>query len=183
MTTTPPQQRKVTAVLGWFPTTPATEREILDMANSRQVALRTRLRHHYWLSDCKPLGAVTVTTMRRKMTMIDPQDTMPEEQVDELLSPHYGFDKATDTAGHFVGWTIPDLDEARHAAVGSIVATRERMSELGRASAAKRAGLRNGVPTASGARSMAGPQERARAPEMIDQTTGEIVTAEDDADF
>ncbi|MBE0547774.1 MAG: hypothetical protein IH627_09000 [Rubrivivax sp.] len=189
MTTTSHQptgsQRKVTAVLGWFPTTPATEREILDMANSRQVALRTRLRHHYWLNDCKPLGAVTVSTLRRKMAMIDPQDAMPEEQVAELLSPHYGFEEARDDAGAVVGWCIPDLDEAQRAAVGSIVATRERMAELGRASAAKRSAVRGVTPAPMGAGRMAGPQDRARAPEVIDRTTGEIMAAaaEDDGDF
>jgi hypothetical protein len=132
--TAPAPVRKVSAVLGWFPTTPATEREVIDMANSRQVALRTRLRHHYWLTECKPISETTVAIARRKLLLIDPQDTMTDDQVAELLSPHYGFER---TAG---GWVIPDLDEARGVAVGSIEGIKERAAAAGRASAAKRAG-------------------------------------------
>jgi hypothetical protein len=171
-----PATRKVTAVLGWFPTTPATEREILDMANSRQVALRTRLRHHYWLTECRPISDQTITNMRRKMAMIDPQDAMPDDQVAELLSPHYGFAEAADASGAFVGWTITDLDEALQAATASITATRERMSQLGKASAARRTGAAVG-------RSMAGPQAQARVQEFVDQQTGEVVAAVEDEDF
>jgi hypothetical protein len=160
-----PAQRKATAVLGWFPTTPATEREILDMANARQIALRTRLRHHYWLTDCAPLTPATVERLRRKMTMIDPQDAMPDDQVDELLSPDLGFEAV---AG---GWRVPDLDEARSAALGSIQSTRDRMAALGKASAAKRLQVRaDSAPNERlTAGSMAGPQLVARAPEVIDE--------------
>lgn len=103
------------------------------MANSRQIALRTRLRHHYWLTDCKPITETTVALQRRKMALIDAQDTMTEEQVEELLSEHYGFARCGE------GWRIPDLDEARGVAVQSITATREAASRAGKASAAKRA--------------------------------------------
>lgn len=126
--------RKPSAVLGWFPTTAATEQSILDMASARQVALRTRLRHHYWLTDCQPLSAMTVTLQRRKLTMIDPQDTLSDEQAAELLSTHYGF--------HSLGndtWSIPDLDESRGVALGSLQETSERAATAGRASAAARA--------------------------------------------
>lgn len=178
MTTTPHQpQRKATAVLGWFPTTPTTEREILDMANSRQVTLRTRLRHLYWLTECKPISPLVVASVRRKMVMIDPQDAMPEEQVDELLSPHFGFEKVTDAAGAFVGWRLPDLDAALQDAVGAIEAKRARMSALSIAGVAKRAALRKGASP------MAGPYERAHAPEPIDQSTGELMTTADDGNF
>lgn len=130
----PKTPAKTTAVLGWFATTPATEREVIDMANARQVALRDRLRHHYWLTDCRPITDVTLDVLRRKMVLIDPQDELPDAQVEELLSLHFGFDK-TDT-----GWCIPDLDEARQTAVGSIEEGRLRASAAGKASAAKRAG-------------------------------------------
>lgn len=150
--------RKATAVLGWFPTTPATEREIIDMANSRQIALRTRLRHSYWLTDCQPLTAVTVDLQRKKMAMIDPQDCMTDEQVAELLSPHFGFAVVASGVGEKpVAWTIPDLDEARAEAVGSIEAMRGRAAAAGRASAAIRAARAAG----------AGPQAEAVAPELV----------------
>lgn len=124
--------RKVSAVIGWFPTTPATEREIIDMANSRQVALRTRLRHLYWLTECKAIGQTTVDLARRKMALIDPQDTLTDAQVAELLTTHYGFEPSAD------GWVIPDLDEAREDVVGSVREARGRAQAAGRASAAKR---------------------------------------------
>ena len=154
MTTAP--SRKATAILGWFPTTPATEREVLDMATARQIALRLRLRHHYWLTDCRPITEVTVSTLRRKMVLIDPQDAMDDAQVEELLSDHYGFALANAQNGARA-WRIPELDEARAGAVASIEGTRERAAAAGRASAAKRA--------AQGGQ--AGPQERAVAPEPV----------------
>jgi hypothetical protein len=137
--------RKPTAVLGWFPTTAATEQSILDMASARQVALRTRLRHHYWLTDCQPLSAQTVALQRRKLTMIDPQDTMSDEQVAELLSTHYGF--------HSLGndtWSIPDLEGSRDIAVGSLMETSARAAAAGRASAASRAAKKGPIETLSG---------------------------------
>lgn len=150
--------RKATAVLGWFPTTPATEREIIDMANSRQIALRTRLRHHYWLTDCKPLTEVAISNARRKMTLIDPQDVMTDDQVAELLTEHYGFVPLSGSKT----WAIPDLDEARAAALASIEGIRARASAAGKASAAKR-----------GFGPAAGPQLQTVAPE----------TVPDDSDF
>jgi len=136
MTTT---KKPLSAVLGWFPTTPTTEREVLDMATSRQIALRTRLRHTYWLTDCKPLGPVTVAAVRRKMVLIDGRDAMTEPEVDELLSDHYGFAKIVDPDGVFEGWSVPELADARDTATASITATRERMSAIARVGAQKRA--------------------------------------------
>jgi hypothetical protein len=148
--------RKATAILGWFPTTPATEREVLDMATARQIALRTRLRHHYWLTDCQPITELTVTKLRRKMILIDSQDGMDDGQVDELLSEHYGF-AALALPGAARAWRIPELDEARANAVGSIEGTRARAAAAGRASAAKRAG----------ASTQAGPQAQTVTSEPI----------------
>lgn len=158
MTTT--HSRKATAVLGWFPTTPATEREVIDMANSRQIALRTRLRHTYWLTDCQPISGVTVNNMRRKMVLIDPKDAMEDPEVAELLSDHYGFATVSLAAG-VSGWRIPDLDEARAAAVGSIEAKREAASAAGKRSAEVRAARAAQVPP------QAGPQSKATAPEPV----------------
>lgn len=159
------RSRKATAVLGWFPTTPATEREVLDMATARQIALRTRLRHHYWLTDCHPITEVTVSKLRKKMVLIDPQDAMDDDQVTELLSDHYGFTRVSLAEGA-TGWRIPDLDEARGIAVDAIEAQRAQASAAGKLSAQKRA-------ESKGA---AGPQAKASAPEPV-------TAHEDDADF
>jgi hypothetical protein len=174
--TTSSATKPVSAVLGWFATTPATENAIIDMANSRQIALRTRLRHHYWLTDCKPIGPVTLATIRRKMALIDQRDEMTDPEVTELLSSHYGFEKAPVETDSGPAWIIPDLLEARGVATSSITEMRERMSGLGKASAAKR-----GTGKAA---SGAGPQGPTRAPERIDQSTAEVAaSATDDADF
>ncbi len=130
--------RKTTAILGWFPTTPATEREVLDMATARQIALRTRLRFHYWLTDCQPLSELTVEKLRRKMALIDPHDVMEAQHVEEVLSEHYGFTASVGPDGTRT-WRIQELDEGRGAAVASIETTRARASVAGRASAARRA--------------------------------------------
>lgn len=129
-----PALRKASAVIGWYPTTPATEQSIISMANARQVALRDRLRHHYWLTECKPLTAQAVELERRRMAMIDPQDTLTDEQTAELLSVHYGF--ARDALG---GWSIPDLEAHYGTAVGAILGKREQASRAGTRSAAVRA--------------------------------------------
>jgi hypothetical protein len=154
MTTT----KSTSAVLGWFPTTPATEREVIDMANSRQIALRTRLRHYYWLTDCRPLGRLTVDMVRRKMALIDPRDDLSEPELAELLSMHYGFAVRPDDHGEVVGWSIPELDDTRAAAVASITATRERTSRAGKASAARRSDAAV-APAAVGSAASSGDDE------------------------
>ena len=140
-----PTSRKATAVLGWFPTTPATEREVIDMATARQVSLRTRLRHHYWLTDCQPLTRLTVEKLCRKMAFIDSRDAMDDSEVEELLVPDYGF-AAAEVDG-VKAWVIPELQEARSVAVASVEGSRARASAAGRASAAKRAGRPEAVAT------------------------------------
>ena len=122
--------RKPSAALGWFPHIAVNESAVIDMANSRQIALRERLRNHYWVTECKPLGVTTVALMRKKMAMIDTRDTLTDAEVSELLSDHYGF-VATDA-----GLTIPELDEHHGVAIGSMHSTRERLSEGGRIRAA-----------------------------------------------
>jgi hypothetical protein len=122
----------VSTANAWFKTYPAHELEILDMANARQIALRTRLRHRYWVTSCAPLTPSAVERVCKKMALIDDRDAMTDAEVEELLTPDFGF-AAVDS-----GWTVPDLDAARGEALGSIDAIRSRMSELGRASAAKR---------------------------------------------
>lgn len=136
MTTAP--SRKASTVLGWFPSTPATEREVLDIASARDIALRARLRIHYWLTECQPFTTATVDKIRRKMVLLDAQDAMSDEQVREVLTEHYGF-APVPGLGASAAWRIPDLDDARAAAVASIQASRERGRVAGLKSAEKRA--------------------------------------------
>lgn len=130
--------RKPSTAANWHPLTPATENAILDMANARQIALRTRLQLHYWLTECRPLTPTAVAQVRKKMAMIDPRDVLDDEEVQELLTEFFGF-TATDA-----GLTIPDLDEHRRVSVGAAMAFREKQSEAGRkrASEAARSGGR-----------------------------------------
>lgn len=63
--------RKPLTALGWFPCAATTEAAVIDVANSRVVSLRSRLRHHYWLTECRPMQPSTVATIRKKMVLID----------------------------------------------------------------------------------------------------------------
>jgi hypothetical protein len=132
MTKTTTPARGSSTANAWFKTYPANELETLDMATARQIALYARLRNRYWLTECAPLSRAAIDRVVKKMALIDPRDKMEETEVQELLAPDFGF-VATES-----GWTVPDLDAARAEALGSIDAIRQRMSALGRASAAKR---------------------------------------------
>ncbi len=125
--------RKPATALGWFPHSAATDWAIIDMADSQQVTLRARLRNHYWLTECKPLGDTTVALIRKRMAMADLGVVMRDEQVSELLSDHFGFLPSDD------GFVIPDLDEARGVAVTSLAGIVKRASAGGNAKAAKAA--------------------------------------------
>jgi hypothetical protein len=137
--------RKPSTALGWFPHVPATDSSIIDMASARQIALRARLRNHYWLTEGKPIGESTVALLLKKMAMIDAKDKMTSAQVAEVLSDHYGFRQTPE------GITVPDLDEARGVAVESLQAIQARASAGGRAKAEKAAASRaEGEPLPSG---------------------------------
>ena len=101
------------------------------MANSRQIALRTRLRNHFWMTECRPIGTVTVDLAVRKMKMIDPGDAMTPAEVAEVLSDHYGF------AGTADGFIIPQLIADRDTAVALAHkrAVRASLGGLGKAAA------------------------------------------------
>jgi hypothetical protein len=105
--------RKPSTALQWRPHYSASESAIIDMANSRQIALRERLRNHYWLTECKPISSTSVDLTRRKMMMIDAKDKMTDADVTEVLSAHYGFYATSE------GHVIPDIDEARAVAIKS----------------------------------------------------------------
>ena len=125
--------RRPTTALGWFPHSAATDSAIIDMADSQQVTLRARLRNHYWLTECRPLGDTTVALIRKRMAMADLGVAMSDAQVSELLTDHFGFMASDD------GFVIPDLDEARGVAVTSLASITKRASAGGNAKAAKAA--------------------------------------------
>lgn len=122
--------RKPSTALQWHTHNAHNESAVLDMANSRQIALRTRLRNHFWLTECKPLGAVTVALQIKKMKMIDPRDSMTPEEVSEVLSDHYGFDRTA------AGYIVPELIEARDTALKAAGMRKERAAAGGKAKAA-----------------------------------------------
>lgn len=127
--------RNPNTAINWYPYYSATESAIIDMANSRQIALRTRLRDFYWLTECKPISAITVNLTRKKMMMIDPKDKMSDADANEVISVHYGFHQTPE------GLVIPDLAEAR----GIVIKT----SEVNRVNGAK-GGLRKAALAANG---------------------------------
>lgn len=123
-------QRKSSTAVQWYTHNATNESAVLDMANSRQIALRSRLRNTFWLTDCKPMGTVTVNLAVRKLEMIDPRDSMTPEEVAEVLSNHYGF-KQTEQ-----GFIIPDLIEDRDFALSSANSRQVRAAQGGRGKAA-----------------------------------------------
>ncbi len=129
MSTTAPLRKPSTA-LQWHTYNSHNESAVLDMANSRQIALRTRLRNHFWLTECKPLGATTVALTLKKMKMIDPRDKMTPAEVTELLSDHYGFEPTE------AGFIVPELIEARETALKAAGVRKERAAAGGKAKAA-----------------------------------------------
>jgi hypothetical protein len=123
--------RKPSTALQWHPHSAATESAIIDMANSRQLALRIRLRNFYWLNECRPIGTTSLAMQRKKMVMIDPRDVLTEDEVKELLTDHYGFYATSE------GLIIPELDESRISAVVASDARADRAGAGGRAKALK----------------------------------------------
>ena len=132
--------RKPSTALQWHTYNSHNESAVLDMANSRQIALRTRLRNHFWMTECKPLGATTVALTLKKMKMIDPRDKMTAAEVDELLSDHYGFESTE------AGFIVPDLIESRDTALKSAGMRKERASAGGKAKAAAEAASEGSEP-------------------------------------
>jgi hypothetical protein len=122
--------RKPSTGLQWHPHSAHIESAVIDIANARQIALRTRLRHHFWLTECKPLGPTTLALTLKKMTMIDSRDEMSTEEVEELLSDHYGFESTE------IGFVVPELIEARDSALKAAGIRKERASTGGKAKAA-----------------------------------------------
>lgn len=82
-------------------------------ATALQIAMRNLLRDRYWLTNCLPLGPVAVKYIRTRMATRNPRDVITQEEVDELLTPEFGFKKEVTADGEFVGWHMPDLAAQR----------------------------------------------------------------------
>lgn len=130
--------RKPSALMGWHQTYPAQEQNFSQNLNARQIALRHLLRTHYWVTDCKPISSAQVDRSRAQLARMDPQDTMTDPQVQELIHPDFGFEADGDC------WIIPDLLDQHAAALVSI----EKKSAAGKASA-RAARERSSTPPAT----------------------------------
>lgn len=124
--------------MGWHQTYPAQEQAFLFNLNARQIALRHILRTYYWMTECKPLSAEQVARTRAQLARMDPQDTMTDQQVQEVVHLDFGFEQDGDC------WTIPDLLDQHAAALVSI----EKKSAAGKASA-RAARERSSTPRAA----------------------------------
>jgi len=62
--------------IGWHKTYPAIESNVLRGANARQAALWLRLRHAFWLDQCRPLSEQKVDRECRLMAAMDPTDAI-----------------------------------------------------------------------------------------------------------
>ena len=82
-------------------------------ATALQIAMRNLLRDRYWLTDCQPLGPVAIKNVRTRMERRNPRDVITQEEVDELLTPEFGFHKEVNTDGELIGWHLPALAEQR----------------------------------------------------------------------
>ena len=118
---------------GWHPHFATADTATLDMTPARQIALRVRLRNHYWLKECEPFTVAIVTQTRKKMVMIDKRDKLTEAEVDEVMTAEYGFIETPE------GWTIPELLTARGVAIGAA----QRRSEAARKGGIAKAGQRS----------------------------------------
>lgn len=135
--------RKPSALMGWHPTCPAQESTVIDGLNARQIALRIKLRNHYWLTECKPISDARVSMTTGMMELIDPLDKLSPEQVEALLCSDFGFLRTTE------GWAIPDLHSAYDEALTSVESKRTQTQAAGRASAAARGAKPTPVQTST----------------------------------
>lgn len=131
-TKTKPSFNQTTTAGGWYPYTPAAESQVIEFADARAVALSTRLRHRYWMTECQPLTWLDIDNQRRKMAGINPGDVLSDEEVRMLLTPAFGF---VETDG---AWSVPALSTARQDLLEASVRRKESASRAGLASAAKR---------------------------------------------
>lgn len=122
--------RDPSASIGWHKTYPAIEANLLRGASARQVALWLRLRHVFWLDQCRPLSQQKVDRECRLMAAIDPADVVTETDLQQLLTEEFGFKPTQDG-----GWTIPELQEQYSQATEAYQRRRENGAKGGKRSA------------------------------------------------
>lgn len=93
----------------WFKYQPTYEIALMQDATALQIAMRSLLRDRYWLTDCQPLGPVAIRKVRLRMAALNPRDVITDEEVDELLTPEFGFQREVSKEGEFIGYHLPDL--------------------------------------------------------------------------
>jgi len=118
------------ASIGWHKTYPAIESNMLRGANARQIALWLRLRHVFWLEQCRPLSAQKVERECRLMAAMEPADAISDDDRQQLLTEEFGFQPAPEG-----GWTIPDLQEQYSQATDAYQRRRENGAKGGKRSA------------------------------------------------
>lgn len=139
------------ASIVWHKTNPSIESTMLRGVNARQVALWLRLRHVFWLKQCKPLSDQDVARECRFMAAVDPADEVSEAHRQELLTDAFGFQLVPGG-----GWTIPDLKEQYEAATEAYQRRRENGAKGGKRSAEVR--QRSTIPAVLSA-ATAGPED------------------------
>jgi hypothetical protein len=126
----------------WRKHNPAKEAEVIALGNARQVSLWVRLRAHYWANSTAALSRDDVDAHCRRMARVDAQDRPTEADLQDLLTPDFGFARADDGAG----WHIPDLQAAWHEATAKSRAAREHGSKGGKTAASRRRALEADLP-------------------------------------
>ena len=146
--TAAPKNSKVSSL--WLKYHTTLEATLMQDATALQIAMRILLRDRYWLTDCRPLGPTAVRNIQTRMAMRNPRDVISDEEVTELLSSEFGFQKAVADGGEFLGWHLPDLAEQR----GLMLEARVGEQEKKRAQRAKQLGQAapcQGAPTSGAA--------------------------------
>ncbi|GAB3491187.1 hypothetical protein GCM10027399_09020 [Curvibacter fontanus] len=131
MSSTKPPNEVVSSL--WFKYHTTRESTLMQDATALQIAMRSLLRDRYWLTDCTPLGPVAIKNIRTRMALRNPRDVITQEEVDELLTPEFGFERATTPDGEIIGWHMPELVQHR----GVMLEAREQERAKKRAQRAK----------------------------------------------
>lgn len=138
----------------WFKYHSTRESTLMQDATALQIAMRNLLRDRYWLTDCAPLGPVAIKNIRTRMALRNPRDVITQEEVDELLTPEFGFEKVTNADGELIGWQMPELAQQRSLMLEA--REYERLKKRSqRAKQAPHASASHGAPVAA----IAGPDE------------------------
>lgn len=110
----------------WFKHHTTQDSTIMQDATAMQIAMRILLRDRYWLTNCQPLGPIAIRNIRVRMERRNPRDVISQEEVDELLTPEFGFHPEVSADGELIGWHLPALAAQRDAMLGARAAERAK---------------------------------------------------------